>query len=117
MAVPSVYPVTVPEGSSVLLDLEVLDIPDRHPLHPQLYKYTKAHPHHRLRPKNRSTYVYLIDPSPEGKAVAVAIEKEMKVPPGPISGTCHVVSTRRYLTVTFSGERSIANQTRGCSDG
>lgn len=104
MAIPTVYPVSVPEGSPVLLDLEVFDIPNRNPLHPPLYKYTKSHPHHRLRPEGRSTYVYLIDPSPEGKAVAVAIEKEMKVPPGPISGTCHVVSALHYLTVSFSGE-------------
>lgn len=95
---------SVPVDSPVLTDLELVDIPNRHPLHPPLYKYTKSHPHHRLRPKGRSTYVYLIDPSPEGKAVAVAIEKEMKVPPGPISGTCHVVSAHLYLTVSSSGE-------------
>lgn len=86
MTLPSVYPVHVAQDSPVLAGLTLLDIPDRNPLLPPLYTYNGDHPYHRVRPEDRITYVYLVDPSPKGKAMAAAIANSMEVPSGPISG-------------------------------
>lgn len=87
MTLPDAYPVTLPVGHPVLRDLTPVHIPNRNPLHPPLYSYDKPHPHHRIRPEKGVTYVYLVDPSPEGKEIACAIEDKMEVPAGPISGS------------------------------
>lgn len=86
MTLPDVYPVRVAGDSPVLLGLTLLDVPDRNPLLPPLYSYEGAHPYHRLRPRDGITYIYLVDPSPKGKAVAAAIANSMEVPAGPIAG-------------------------------
>ncbi len=86
MSIPAAYPFTVPPDSPVLRDLTAVDIPNRNPLLPTLYRYDKPHPHHRVRPKEGVTYVYLQDPSPSAKRIACRIENKMEVPRGPISG-------------------------------
>ncbi len=87
VTLPKTYPVTVPAGSPVLKGLDLVPLAGRNPLLPPLYQYTEPHPYHRIRPKNCKTYVYLVDPSPKGKALYSAIADSMKVPGGPIAGT------------------------------
>ncbi len=101
MTLPSVYPVNVDADSPVLRGLTRLEIPDRNPLLPPLYAYNGDHPHHRLRPSNRRTYVYLVDPSPKGKEMAIKIANSMKVPSGPISGTYISFNLYRLLILHF----------------
>ncbi len=94
MAVPDMYPVSLPAGHPVLRDLDPVSIPNRNPRHPPLYRYDKPHPHHPVRPKGGVTYVYLVDPSPEGKVAACAVENVMMVPAGPVSGSCCLFCSR-----------------------
>ncbi|KAI0788938.1 hypothetical protein BC629DRAFT_1593435 [Irpex lacteus] len=86
MELPSAYPVEVPIDSPVLRGLTPVPVENRDPLLPLLYEYSAPHPYHRLRPPSGRTYVYLVDPSPKGKALYSAIADSMKVPPGPIAG-------------------------------
>ncbi|KAI0769467.1 hypothetical protein BC629DRAFT_1442168 [Irpex lacteus] len=61
MTLPTEYPVRVDDDSPVMHGLTRLEIPDRNPLLPPLFLYKGDHPHHRLRPSDRRTYVYLVD--------------------------------------------------------
>ncbi|KAI0084503.1 hypothetical protein BDY19DRAFT_997719 [Irpex rosettiformis] len=84
---PDEYPVRVPDDSPVLTGLEKLDIPSRDPRLPTVYTYAGAHPLHPTKILSLgTTYVYLVDPSPDGKDVFAALSNTQKVPSGPIDG-------------------------------
>ncbi|KAI0091813.1 hypothetical protein BDY19DRAFT_904411 [Irpex rosettiformis] len=84
-SLPDEYPVYVPEGSPVLKGLEKLDLLDRHPRLPAIYKYAGQHPLHLAKLLSvGTTYVYLVDPSPEGKETFAALSDAQEVPSGPI---------------------------------
>ncbi len=100
MTLPTEYPVRVDDDSPVMHGLTRLEIPDRNPLLPPLFLYKGDHPHHRLRPSDRRTYVYLVDPSPKGKAMAIKIANSMQVPAGPIAGSLYQCACPTYVLIT-----------------
>lgn len=86
---PTCYPVTVPSESPVLSGLSVSDLgvlDGRNPRLPVLYQYAGDHPSHRVKFKESRTFVYLIDPTPEGKAMALKLWMSIKIPGGFASG-------------------------------
>lgn len=95
---------------AALVDLELLDLPGRNPLLPPIYRYIGKHPQRRhLTSTSSSTYVYLVDPSPQGKKYAKKLAKELKIPYGRLA-TMNVVdpgeSCWRPLTGTASHQLS-----------
>ncbi|KAI0091806.1 hypothetical protein BDY19DRAFT_991480 [Irpex rosettiformis] len=89
--VPAIYPVHVPDDSPVLRGLEMVEIAERDPQLPALYKYIGQHLSHRVKFPSSITYVLLVDPSTEGKEVYDAISDAQEVPSGPIAGLCGLV--------------------------
>ncbi|KAI0083298.1 hypothetical protein BDY19DRAFT_910704 [Irpex rosettiformis] len=82
---PSVYPVAVASNSPVLRGLVPCTLYDsnrRSTQLPMLYEYPFPHPSHRVKLPGSRTYVYLVDPSPEGKAIADALMMAQVVPSG-----------------------------------
>lgn len=77
------YPVRVGPTSPILVDLEVYPIPNRDPLMPIIYVYCGSfHREHPAKLPTSRTYVYLVDPSPAGKAAFEAFTNAQKVPGG-----------------------------------
>ena len=67
---------------AALQGLEIVDTPGRDPRLPLIYKYDGAHPKRQTHPDYGSTYVYFIDSSLEGKALAREVADAMEVPYG-----------------------------------
>ena len=84
---PNKYPVKVPDDSPVLNGLKPVGVKRRNAQLPPLYEYTGDHPGHRIKIPGSKTYVILVDPSPKGKAAAVALENKQVVPNGPMAST------------------------------
>ncbi|KAI0793096.1 hypothetical protein BC629DRAFT_1592997 [Irpex lacteus] len=85
ITIPDRYPVTVPADSPVLCGLtasEKYNNAERSPQLPFIYEHLGPHPSHRVKFPESRTFVYLVDPSPEGKAVADALWMAQKVPRG-----------------------------------
>ncbi|KAI0688287.1 hypothetical protein BC835DRAFT_1419293 [Cytidiella melzeri] len=74
-------------SSPVLRDLTVFDIANRDPRLPGIYVYTgdTPHPQHRVQAVGSRTFVYLTDPSEEGKTAAKEAAHSQTVPGGIIS--------------------------------
>jgi hypothetical protein len=79
---PFSYPVAVEDDSPVLDGLEILQLPDRDPRLPPIYVFPEPHPAHRLRIARSVTYVYLVDPSNDGKAIFDGLSQTQSVPNG-----------------------------------
>ncbi|KAI0083169.1 hypothetical protein BDY19DRAFT_998784 [Irpex rosettiformis] len=96
MPLPTVYPVIVPDNSPVLRGLvpcTAIQIESRPSQLPVIYEWIGPHPSHPVKFEGSRTYVYLVDPSPEGKRVAEALWIAQKVPDGhisSISGHVHI---------------------------
>lgn len=76
---------------AALLGLEKVTVLGRDPRLPDLYRYLGAHPlRERCVSTPHTTYVYFVDPSPEGKAHARTCAKPLKIPHGRLS-TMHRV--------------------------
>ncbi|KAI0084163.1 hypothetical protein BDY19DRAFT_910009 [Irpex rosettiformis] len=81
----SVYPARLPDDSPVLRGLvpcTSYDTTRRSPQLPILYEYPSAHPSHRVKFEESRTYVYLVDPSAEGKAISDALGMAQGIPSG-----------------------------------
>ena len=59
-----------------------LDLPGRDPDLPRLYKYNGAHPKRRTEPDDGNSYIYFIDSSLKGKALARELADKTDVPYG-----------------------------------
>ncbi|KAI0086699.1 hypothetical protein BDY19DRAFT_908118 [Irpex rosettiformis] len=68
---------------SVLKDLTPFPIVGRSPKVPPIFEYHGPHPYHRVKSSESRTFVYLLDPSPEGKDYAYALSESLGVPGGP----------------------------------
>lgn len=86
VSLPSRYPVELPPRHPALRNLTRIKLPERHPLLPPLYKFDPSKFHQLCPEVTGSIYVYLFDPSPEGKEVFCAIEEFLPVPAGPVEG-------------------------------
>ncbi len=87
--IPEHYPFTASEGSPVLRGLVVSQAyrtTDRPPLFPVIYEFHGPHPSHRVKFRGSRTFVYLIDSTPEGKALADAIWSTQTIPGGSVRG-------------------------------
>lgn len=107
---PKVYPVIVPNESPVLRGLTLSkenELEGRDPRLPTLYDFEGDHPPHRIKFKESRTFAYLIDPSPKGKSIALALWLSLKISGGSASGLfitrsywmilhAELISTRRY---------------------
>ncbi len=89
--IPERYPFTAPVGSPVLRGLVVSNAyksTERLPLFPLIYEFKGPHPSHRVKLRGSRTFVYLVDSSPRGKALADAIWSTQTVPGGSVRGKC-----------------------------
>ncbi|KAI0734354.1 hypothetical protein BC629DRAFT_1600858 [Irpex lacteus] len=87
--IPERYPFIATEGSAVLRGLVVSKAyrsTDRPPLFPVIYEFNGPHPSHRVKFRGSRTFVYLIDSTPRGKALADAIWSTQTVPGGSVRG-------------------------------
>ncbi|KAI0083660.1 hypothetical protein BDY19DRAFT_910432 [Irpex rosettiformis] len=85
IVLPPVYPVTVPVDSPVLRGLvpsTSYDNTRRSRQLPCLYEYPLPHPSHRVKFPGSRTFVYLVDPSPENKAITDALFMSQGIPSG-----------------------------------
>lgn len=96
MTLPSHYPVVVAPDSPVLNGLTAFELNSdegkydprgRRTQLPCIYEWKGPHPSHPVKFKESRTYVYLVDPSLEGKEVAQKLWMDEKVPGGPVAGT------------------------------
>lgn len=86
-----------PERISAYRNLEEIEIPNRHPSLPRLYKYVSSeeHPLRHLYdlPSPKATYVYMYDPTPEGYRLACKLGSVHNIPRGP---TCLMSSLGKH---------------------
>ena len=68
--------------TEALANLELVPNLGRDPRLPQIYRYVGQHPKRRSQAEDATTYVYFIDPTIEGKALARELEDIMGVPYG-----------------------------------
>ena len=80
------YPTFPDVDPSVLQGLTPVSLVGRSKQLPQLYTFEGPHPSHRAKTSQGRTFVYLLDSSPEGKALSLALSESMGVPGGPVSG-------------------------------
>lgn len=96
MQLPQAYPVTVPDDSPVMRGLRPFKVPGRDPLLPPFYEHDGPHPRHRLKFPDSRTFVYLVDPSDEGKDLFTAISNAQRVPSGMIKGVYGTLLIEAY---------------------
>ena len=92
------YPTFANVDPAVLQGLSPVNIVDRAKKLPQLYTFEGAHPSHRVKTSSSRTFVYLLDSSPQGKALAHTLSESMDVPGGPVSGKCTYCLSLKYLS-------------------
>lgn len=99
----------------MLRGLTKVKLPRRSRGLPDLYKFGGDHPSHRVKLPTSSTYVYLVDSSPEGKETFDRISDAQTVPSGPIAGACGPFAVLLLLTPLRRTCRSNRARTRGRS--